>query len=319
MKKIKKIVAWASLIILLGILALGFMNFHSDKSVVQLKEKYAYSDSRFMEIDGAEVHYRVSGVGPPLLLLHGTAASLHTWEGWTKELKDSFQIISVDLPAFGLTGPHPKRSYLIESYVKFVEQFVQDLSLERFHLAGNSLGGRIAWNYTLKNPTKVDRLILIDATGFLQEKERPLSFRLAQHDLGAWILLRFTPRALVHQSLREVYGKDELIEESLVDRYFEMLLRPGNRQAFIDRARTINAINVDRLKEIQQPTLIMWGALDEWVNPKDAFQFKERIPNTRIANFPTAGHVPMEEIPVLTAEVARQFLSSPTAAPDSIQ
>ena len=117
-----------------------------DIPVEKLKEKYANEFSRFVAIDGMQVHYRIEGKGMPILLVHGTGSSLHTWDDWTLKLKENYQVIRMDLPAFGLTGPNKTGDYSIEKYTQFLEEFVAQLKLDSMILAGNSLGGNIAWN-----------------------------------------------------------------------------------------------------------------------------------------------------------------------------
>ena len=112
----------------------------------ELKKKYAYENSKFITVDGLKVHYIDEGEGPVLLLLHGVCASLHTWDGWVKELKGSYRIIRFDNMGFGLTGPAVKPEYTIKRYVKFLNSFTTALKLKRFSIAGNSLGGYISWN-----------------------------------------------------------------------------------------------------------------------------------------------------------------------------
>ncbi|HZX63804.1 MAG TPA: alpha/beta hydrolase, partial [Myxococcales bacterium] len=110
-----------------------------DIPLQDLKGRYAGAASRFLDIGGLQVHYRDEGDGPPLLLLHGTGSSLHTWDGWAGALRDRFRVIRMDLPGFGLTGPNKDDDYRISSYVEFVEAFRKRLGLDTFALAGNSL------------------------------------------------------------------------------------------------------------------------------------------------------------------------------------
>jgi pimeloyl-ACP methyl ester carboxylesterase len=88
----------------------------------------------------------------PVVLVHGTAASLHTWDDWTDSLKKDYRVIRMDIPAFGLTGPHPDADYSIEAYVAFLGQFLDQLDIDSMYLAGNSLGGNIAWNFAASLP-----------------------------------------------------------------------------------------------------------------------------------------------------------------------
>ncbi len=295
---------------ILVIVLFSAWNFQSNIDVEDLKKEWTYSDSKFMEVVGMNVHYRITGEGKPLVLLHGTGASLHTWEDWTKELSTEYQIISIDLPGFGLTGKHYNNDYSIEAYITFLNSFLNKIGIDSFALAGNSLGGRIAWAYALEYPEQVKQLILIDPAGYPHvEEDPPLAFQLAKNPITSRLLLKVTPKFLFVKSIKDVYGNDDLITDELIDRYFKLYLRRGNRQAFIDRINQEYSNRTDELENIQMPTLIMWGKEDYWIPVSDAHRFKEKIPNAELIIYPKVGHVPMEEIPTKTAEDARIFLN----------
>ena len=162
----KQFLRVTGLVLLVIVVGAGLWGYEADVPLATLKQKYGQQPSQYVVVDSMQVHYRVEGQGPPLLLLHGTAASLHTWDGWTEQLKAHFQVIRVDLPAFGLTGPSPKADYSLKAYSNFVLHFTQALGLEPHHVAGNSLGGAIAWHYALDHPKRVNKLILVDASGY---------------------------------------------------------------------------------------------------------------------------------------------------------
>jgi pimeloyl-ACP methyl ester carboxylesterase len=282
--------------------------YHSDIPVETLKAKYAYSDSKFMELDGLNVHYRIIGSGKPVVLLHGTGASLHTWEQFSDNLKDSFQLISLDLPAFGLTGGRADHDYSMEMYTSFLKKFTEKLSLTTFDLAGNSLGGRIAWEFAATYPEQVRKLILLDAAGYPTGKPAPQVFQLARNPIMSAILTKLTPRFFVKNNMIEVYDNDALVSDALVDRMFDMNLREGNRQAFVDRAKLPLDVNTDRVKMIADSTLIIWGDNDPWFPVSCANSFHKDLKNNQLAIIKNCGHLPMEERAVETAGLVRAFL-----------
>lgn len=296
-----------ALIILAG-LVVAF--YYADQPVEKLIPKYTNAASQFMEIDGMNVHYRIEGDGKmPLVLLHGTSASLHTWDGWVEVLSDEFTIVRMDLPAFGLTGPAADGAYSLENYVDFLEKFTEALKLDTFYLAGNSLGGAIAWNYALVNPDQVKKLILIDASGFPKAAgKRPFIFRIAQNPFFAAILKNFTPSFLVENNLKAVYFDQKKVTPQLVTRYHDLLLREGNRLAFIQRSKVLGKSRISEIATIDIPTLIQWGKHDAWIPVEDGYRFAEEMPNAQLIVYDNAGHVPMEEIPLETAQDARTFL-----------
>ena len=118
----------------------------------------------------------------------------------------------------------------------------------------------------------------------------------------------FTPKSFVVDTLKEVYFDDDLIRQSTIDRYYDLTLFENNRQAFIDRAYIEREDYTVRLKNIQSPTLILWGENDEWIPVSDAEKFKAMIPKAVVKIMPQTGHVPMEERPAESLAIALNFL-----------
>ena len=287
-------------------------SFYSDISVEDLKNEFTNEHSQFIEIDEVNVHYRDEGEGFPIVLIHGTAASLHTWDAWTDELIKTNRVIRMDLPAFGITGPNKNADYSIEAYTTFLHSFLEKLKLEKFHLAGNSLGGNIAWNYTADYPSKVEKLILVDASGLPTNKSQPAIFKMAKTPILNSLFLYITPRFLIKKNIEEVYEDDSKITDELINRYHKMALRVGNRKAFIDRAKTDfkldTQVNLEKLKSIQTPTLLIWGAKDLWIPIANGIRMNEILVNSKLEVLENSGHVPMEENPRESLKLMNDFL-----------
>jgi pimeloyl-ACP methyl ester carboxylesterase len=303
---VSRILRW-SLILVSGWWLLS--NAHNDLEFNQLANKYSSLDSRFVEVDGLMAHCRITGKGPPIMLLHDAQSSLHTWSGWADALSDKYQVISVDLPGFGLTGPHPLGSYSAFMYVGFLDSLAQKLGLNKFHLAGNGLGAQIAWQYAAERPSRIDKLILLSPAGFEKKSSSWVAF-LARAPVVNRIIWKITPRSFINIYLEEVYADDALVTDSLIDRHFELMLRSGNRKAFTDRAsvRDNRPPVADLIKQITAPTLILWGAEDTRISPEYAYEFHQRIKTSDLRIYPNTGHWPQEENPLKTAEDVRAFL-----------
>lgn len=305
------------LAVVLGGAGLAF--FRPDIDVETLRRTYAGPASHFLTVDRLTVHYRDQGRAdaPVLVMLHGAMSSLQTWDGWAKALKDDFRLISVDLPGHGLTGPWPAPrpgalppDYSRAGYVRFVEHFVDALKLQRFSLAGNSMGGAIAWSYAARHPARVTHLILIDSAGYEHNGETPLPVRLAHMAVVGDLLRYATPHWAVARQIREVYADPAKVTDALVQRYEDLMRRAGNREALLERLRTPQRTDTAALRNLTMPVLIMWGAQDRWIVPADAFRFQQDIAKADLKIYRDAGHVPMEEQPVETAADARAFLLS---------
>ncbi len=278
-----------------------------DIPLEELKATYANPSSKFINIDGMQVHYRDEGTGVPVVLIHGTGASLHTWDDWTATLKENYRVIRMDLPAFGLTGPHPKQKYNIHSYTHFLDTFFSQLRIDSLYLVGNSLGGQIAWNYAADNSNKVKKLVLIDPSGYPTNKKPSFIFRIAKTPIINSILRYITPKSIIRKNLEQVYFDDQKITDELVNRYHQLALREGNRQAFIDRAKTSFVDNTHKLKTLRVASLILWGAQDEWIPVSQGDKFIRDIPSAQLIVLPNTGHVPMEENPQKSVRHAIDF------------
>ena len=292
----------------LSIVLLFILNITNDIPFEQLKLKFKNKNSRFIEIGETFVHYVDEGNGIPIILLHGTGASLHTWDLWAERLKDKYRVLRITLPGFGLSGPRSDKKYEIEDYVNLLECFVEKIGVERFYLAGNSLGGSIAWLYTSFYDKKVRKLILISSSGFELDKV-PFVIKIARNKYLNFLIKKISPEFIIKKSLNEVYYDDKRISKSIIDRYYLLNLRDGNRQAFIDRALIKYTNHTSRLKIIKSPTLILWGKNDEWINVKFAQKFKIMIKGAKIKIMNETGHVPMEEKPYESLEIVKDFLS----------
>ena len=268
-----------------------------------------------MDIDGLMVHYRDEGKGFPLLLVHGTFSSLHTFDAWTRVLKEHFRVIRLDLPGFGLTGPTPNGEYHMSYYLDVFVQFLKNLKIDKCHVAGSSLGGWLAWELYLVHPELIKKLILIGAAGYFLDQRLPLPFLMAQTPFLNKFVKHVLPKGLVHRFLKEVYGDPNKVTDDLVTRYFDLVMAKGNREAFISLVNTKYEIHADRVKEIKCPTLILWGKEDKWVTPQNADAFHEDIKNSKLIVYEGVGHIPMEEIPVQTASDTIAFLQNGSVHP----
>jgi pimeloyl-ACP methyl ester carboxylesterase len=288
-----------------------------DRPVQSLVARWAPPPSDFIDVKGQVVHFRDEGPRSdpsPIVLLHGTGASLHTWEGWVRTLKKTRRVITFDLPAFGLTGPftgqYAADDYRGDAYARFVLDVMDALKVNSAVIGGNSLGGEVAWRAVTLAPTRFTRLLLIDASGYaFSPRSIPLGFRIARVPLLNRIGEHLLPRALVAASVANVYADDSRISDALVDRYYELTLREGNRGALGLRVQQLEPGEaIDRLKTLTLPTLVLWGGADELIPVENARRFASDIPGARVVVLDGLGHVPQEEDPARSLAPALEFL-----------
>jgi pimeloyl-ACP methyl ester carboxylesterase len=303
----------ASLAALVAVVA---WSWAPDRGVDTLKARWATGPSHFVTLQGMQVHLRDEGPRgdpEPIVLIHGTSASLHTWDGWAAALKGQRRVIRLDLPGFGLTGPAPDGDYSMTRYADFIAALLDQLGVRRAVLAGNSLGGGVAWRTAVQHPERVSRLVLVDASGYpLQSTSVPLGFRLAQIEWLQPVMSRLLPRGMIESSVRNVYADPGKVTPELVDRYYELTLRAGNRESLTQRMklRETDAQASELIKTIGQPTLILWGAQDKLITESSGQRFHQDIANSQYVVFEGLGHVPQEEDPQRSVAEVLKFLAS---------
>jgi pimeloyl-ACP methyl ester carboxylesterase len=290
--------------------------------VETLVARWAPPPSDFVDVKGQLVHLR--DVGPrddalPLVLVHGTGASLHTWEGWAAALQARRRVITFDLPGFGLTGPfggaYSGARYHGQTYARFVLDLMDALKVPRFVIGGNSLGGEVAWRTAVLAPDRVARLVLVDAAGppFVPESA-PIGFRIARLPMVNRLAEHFLPRPLVALSVANVYGDPARVTPALVDRYFELTLREGNRRALGELfGNVVPGEHAALIGRVTQPTLVLWGGRDRLIPPATAQAFVAAIRGARLVTFDDLGHVPQEEDPARTVAPVVAFLDAPAS------
>ena len=143
------------------------------------------------------------------------------------------------------------------------------------------------------------------------EKAPPsnVGFRVLQYPIGRWLATQITPRSLVEESLRGSIEKQDIVDDAMIDRYWELLRFPGNREATVLRARMDRQpAMASQVSAITAPTLILFGKKDRLINPTAAQTFHERIAGSEVVLLDGIGHLPMEEAPDETAAAIDDFL-----------
>jgi pimeloyl-ACP methyl ester carboxylesterase len=262
----------------------------------------AINTPQFVEVDGVSVHYKRAGRGPALLLLHGTTSSLEHFDRAAAILQKNFDIVRPDLPGFGLTGPRPHGDYRVQTYVATIAKFMQQLGVDRYAVAGNSLGGNIAWNLALEYSHRLCALILVNATGY-PEKSLPVGMRLARNPVVRPVMRMWMPRRMVERGLRQAVGSNSaIVDDTMVTRVHRLWNRPGNRSAFVDFVNTDQPDRSSEISGINVPTLVLSSA------GIDGQRFASDIPGAREAVHPDGGHLLPEEDPAWFAVHVSTFL-----------
>ncbi len=306
-----------SLLALIGISLNGcaYLGLGS-RPLSELTQKYTDQTSRFVSVEDLVIHYQDEGQGEVVLMLHGEHSSLHVWDAWADKLSQNFRVVRLDLPGHGLTGPakNDKASYDLEYMLNIVDEFMVKLGLDELpiHMVGASYGGFVTWNYALQNPGMLDSMVLVDATGFDQELHDVLSYNTIP--VLAGLNSMTLPRYKVKSRLETLYYEEDRITKDVVRQTQDMMLRQGNRDAFIQVARQMKDQleegnnESDQIKYIETPALVMWGEADEWTQLRIMKQFKTHLPNMTLVSYEGVGHLPMQELPVQSSRDVASYL-----------
>jgi pimeloyl-ACP methyl ester carboxylesterase len=314
MKRLLKIIGSLLICIILGSVVAGYT---PDSEPDLMKKKYAGTSSAFITADGdLNIHIRDQGKreSAAIVMLHGSNASLHTWEPWVKALSKDYRLISIDLPGHGLTGANPRGAYDYDTYINVVHHVVEKLDLRKFILVGHSMGGEISWRYNLKHPQKVSGLVLIASAGSAEPKQKnlPAAMRISQIPFLQKIPEVITPRKVYELSLKEFFSNYSIIDDDMVDRYWELNRYPGNREATTARLSTPSnfvAATTQQLALIKTPSLIMWGS-DDRISPLISGKwFQSSLAQSTLIVYPNTGHIPMEESPEKTSNDLRSWIN----------
>jgi pimeloyl-ACP methyl ester carboxylesterase len=288
-------------------------------------DPYGNPDPEWLRIDWREhlrtvelerstrVNYVEMGSGPPLLLVHGLGGC---WQNWLENIPHfarSHRVLAPDLPGFG-ASPMPRWRTSIRSYGQLLIDFCAALGVERLPVVGNSMGGFIAAELSIASRPLVSKLCLVSAAGVSHSRMHVAPAATAAR-MGAALsplAFRYHERALRrpglrHRVLRNLFYKPAALRQELI---WEFVHTGLTSPALVSAVRGLANYDIlDRLEEVDDPVLIVWGRNDMVVPPADGLAFAEALPNSRLEVFDRCGHIPMAERPVRFNRVLERFLA----------
>jgi pimeloyl-ACP methyl ester carboxylesterase len=305
-----RVLIWGGAVLLALLAGLSVWLYTPDRPRAALEAAYLRDEGDLVDIAGVRLHLRDEGPrdGPAIVLLHGVGSSLHTFDGWAEGLAATHRVIRYDMPGAGLSGPDPDRVYSDERGVAQLLAVLDHLGVARASLAGNSIGGRLAWRFAAAHPDRVDRLILISPDGYASP-----GFDYGKPPAVPFVLeaMRYAlPKWALRPNIAAAYADPGTLTEAVVERYHALLLAPGNRQAMLDRMRqTVLVEPGPLLRTIRAPVLLVWGERDAMIPVANAQDYLGELPDARLVVLPGLGHVPQEEAPEASLAPVLQFLA----------
>lgn len=270
---------------------------------------------RQVEVDGTPVNYVDIGEGElePIVFVHGLGGQ---WQNWLENIPRAAlerRVIAMDLPGFGCT-PMPRDRVTIPGYGRCVDALCEKLSLGRVDMVGNSMGGYVAAEVAIQFPGRIDQLILVSAAGITSADiaRRPIytagriATALVSYGAARHRQIASRPKSR-HLALALVARYPALLKSDLA---YEGFFKGAGKPGFDDALRACLEYDFrDRLPEIRQPTLIVWGEKDSIIPVKDAGEFERLIPDSRKVVMKETGHIPMAERPATFNDLMMEFLA----------
>jgi len=306
-----------NIILLLILLSLFSCNNLTEKEAIA---KYASkaSQSKFISIDNKKVHYRESGSGEPLILIHGVVDSLHTWDLLVPFLETKYRVIRIDVPGFGLSDPLELKGNLPLRFSNFLKSFMGELNIQKASLIGNSLGGLLSWTFAVNYPNLVNKVVLLSSGGFPQKF--PWVFDVTNTFVNK-VIRTFGNETIgpltgvvgprVPGLVADTKHKDFVSDQFL--RISELMTSQGNLKSYIDLleyAGNYDYSDSKRASEIKHPMLILHGEKDQII-PVDTQipQWKKSSPNSTIKILRNSAHMPHWEDPLRLSKLIAPFLA----------
>lgn len=276
-----------------------------------------------IEVKGINITIHESGPGKskiPLLLLHGGGldSAMLSYGTIMSTLGEKYHVIAPDLPGYG-ESDKPKVPYTIEWYQKFLDDLIEVLGFKQINLGGLSLGGGISLGYSIKNPEKINKLILIAPYGLTDKIPYPqiTSWLMRHPGIYDWMNnLILSSKLLVKASLKRIMVNPQALNDEVIDQLIKVGNMPDSGLAW--RAFQLSEIEnkklrtcyLNQLNNLNMPVLLLTGKKDSLVPSKDVERASELIPQSKLVEIKECGHwLPRDRSPEFIKAV-KDFLTN---------
>lgn len=268
----------------------------------------------FIDVAGARLYYYAAGtrgVGEPVLLIHGFPTSSHLWSDVVPLLPKGHRVVVVDLLGYGRSDRPDSREVSIRAHAERMIALLDELSINYACVVGHDVGGGIAQAMAVRWPARVSRLCLIDTVAFDEWPGREVKVAramlpLTRHLPATWLL------SILRTDLARGYLTSERAAHS-IDMYVRPFSSPEGRDALVAHLSQLDAAETralePRLKDVVQPTAILWGAEDPFLAPTIARRLQSAIPDSTLEVLPEMRHFLPEEAPERVASVVTELLA----------
>ena len=260
----------------------------------------AMPPEKVVEVLGQKIRYHEMGQGPNLIFLHGLGGEAGMWAGNIGPASEKHHVYALDQIGFGHSDK-PLIDYKIETFVEFLQAFMQTLGIPKATLVGNSLGGWIAVDFAAQHPDMVDKLVLVNAAGMRPEGgPGKLSIDLNPSSLA-------NMRAILEFI---VYDR-QTVTDALVRQVYEQHLKSGDGytiQRVLMGVFATDQFEDEKAGSIHAPTLVLWGHDDALIPLASGERYQKTIPGAKLVVFDRCGHIPQIEKPQEFNKALMEFL-----------
>lgn len=268
---------------------------------------------KVVEILGQHIHYYEAGEGENVILLHGLGAEADIWAANIPALSPHYHVVVPDQLGFG-NSDKPAIEYTIQTWVEFLDRFMQALNIPKATLVGNSLGGWIAVDFARQHPDRVAKLVLADAGGWRPIKMPPPLAKSLNDSSIAGIrqvieMMLFERRAIpidlnpgsleaTRKMLEFIVADKQLITDQMVEHEFQRHLRIGDGstvERFLAGSLAEDQFENEKLHHLALPTLLVWGRDDRLFSLDEARAFGKAIHGSKLVVIEQCGHMPQLE------------------------
>ena len=268
-------------------------HFVSKEATIQ---KYKYPNSQFVDWEGIKVHLTEQGSGnTSVVLIHGLGGAMHEFKPLAERLAKNYHVVSFDLPGFGLSDAPSHTTDIQAIYRDFMGFILDNYIKDTCYLIGNSMGGMIAWNTALNKMEKIQKLVLLAPAGYDMVQIAEKNAEWINQPIIRFLLAKGSAPFIAKSNVEMCFYNDEHIDPELFDRKYGMMNKVGNLEYLKQLAGYKKFMDTSTIKQIETPTLLIWGTEDEIIPYSHAERFNRDLPNCTFLTYENCGHAPMLE------------------------
>lgn len=268
-----------------------------------------------IKIGPTNFHYtEYDAPGQAVLMVHGFGSSTYSWQKVAPILQSKgYHVYAIDMKGFGWSDKPAAGKDVKYDAITLMEEVctcMDAIGIKNVVYVANSLGGAIGVLMAMQHPEYINKMVLLDPAGYPHKK--PMVIRMEAIPGAVCSVKAFFGKWVAKWNLKEVtYNKDWVSQEQ-IDNYYARLITVGSIEAQVSIIKTLDFDYFEpylkRVPAIEQKTLLVWGAEDEWIPLSVGYRYRHNLPNSNLVIIEHCGHTPQEEIPGVTANLILDFI-----------